>query len=235
MEYLNKETYRAIDGEAFRSTKPFPYLNPKGALTDEAFEALRVALPDISLFTKTVGVPRAYGQKPHDRYELKYTKELSLDPVWQEFIDVIFGEAYQKEMARILGTKHFTTRVQWQYAYAGCSVSPHCDSPNKLGSQIFYFNTSEDWDTSWGGETLVLDGGGRSCSSAPELHELAEVARSVIVDNRSFIFMRNHQSWHAVRELTPPEGKMRRIFTVVFDRKPTLWSKIRNKIRALLR
>jgi hypothetical protein len=40
-------------------------------------------------------------------------------------------------------------------------VSPHCDSPKKLGSHIFYLNTKEDWDPSWGGETLILDDGGR--------------------------------------------------------------------------
>jgi hypothetical protein len=47
--------------------------------------------------------------------------------------------------------------MHWHYTPAGKSVSPHCDSFNKIGSQIFYFSTPEDWDRSWGGETVILD------------------------------------------------------------------------------
>ena len=53
------------------------------------------------------------------------------------------------------------------------TCSPHCDAVWKLGSHIFYFN--EDWNPGWGGETLVLDDGGRfSRRSAPDFDDFVQ-------------------------------------------------------------
>lgn len=234
MSFINYSTLEKIPEKEFQNTKPFPWINPEGALTQDAFSTLESTLPDISLFEKNVGLKRAHGQKPHDRYELKYEKGVAVDPAWEEFIKEIFSPRYQNEIARIFGTKNFSTRCQWQYAYAGCSVSPHCDSPNKLGSQIFYMNTPGNWKEEWGGRTLVLDDHGKfSCDSAPEIEEFEIAASSTIIPNRSFIFGRNNHSWHAVEELTCPPGMYRRLFTVVFDRKPTVVQRIVGKLRTV--
>lgn len=234
MSFINYSVLGNISEKEFQNTKPFPWINPEGALTKEAFSKLEAALPDVALFEKSVGLKRAHGQKPHDRYELKYTKGVAVDPVWEEFIEEIFSPQYQNEIARIFGIKNFTTRCQWQYAYEGCSVSPHCDSPNKLGSQIFYMNTPKNWKEEWGGRTLVLDDGGKfSCDSAPDLSEFEIAGASIIIPNRSFIFGRNNHSWHAVEELVCPEGAYRKLFTVVFNRKPSFFQRFKNKLRAL--
>ncbi len=236
MNYIDYGVLSAISGKIFRATKPFPWLNPQDALLPDAFSELQNSLPDIGLFKKTVGIERSYGQKPHDRYELKYDPALPLSPAWRSFIDEIFGEEYQRSIARIFGTNNFTTRCQWQYAYAGCSVSPHCDSPTKLGSQIFYMNTPDDWKDEWGGRTLVLDDEGtKDHRSAPDLSEFRVAAASEIIPNRSFIFMRTNHSWHAVEELTCPPGMYRKLFTVVFDRKPSLVAAAKRRLASFVR
>lgn len=235
MKYLDTAVYDSIHERAFLETKPFPFLNPQGAIKSDMFVKLHATMPDISLFKKTVGMERSYGQKPHDRYELKYSPDLPLSSEWKEFIGEIYGSEYQKHIARIFGIKNFVTRIQWQYAYSGCSVSPHCDSRNKLGSQIFYFNTPEDWQDEWGGKTLILDDhGSKDWRSAPALSEFDIVYASDIVPNRSLLFKRSDHSWHAVEELQCPPGALRKLFTVVFDKKPTLQEKILTKLRSVI-
>lgn len=236
MKYLDAAVYSAIQEREFLNTKPFPFLNPQGAIKPEMFLKLHASMPDIGLFTKTVGMERKYGQKPHDRYELKYSYDLTLSPAWKEFISELYSAEYQNHIARIFGIKHFVTRVQWQYAYSGCSVSPHCDSRNKIGSQIFYFNTPDDWKDEWGGKTLVLDDHGtKDWRSAPELSEFDIVYASEIVPNRSLLFKRSDHSWHAVEELRCPPGALRKLFTVIFDKHPSLYQKIGSRISGILR
>ena len=232
MRYLDIQKLKEVSGNDFRHTYPYPFTNPQGILTDEAFTLLKKTLPDISLFKKMVGVERGYGQKSHDRYELRYSSELPLSAEWKSFIKELESEEYCAIMAGIFGTNFFTARFQWQYAFTGCSVSPHCDSPQKLGSHIFYFNTPEDWKEDWGGQTLVLDDRGKlDWRTAPELSTLPVHATAETFGNRSFIFKRTDHSWHAVKELTCPEGSYRRLFTVVFNYKPTLLQRALKKVQ----
>jgi len=89
----------------------------------------------------------------------------------------------------MFGRDSLSLTLHWHYAPRGCSVSPHCDAVRKLGSHLCYFNTEEDWDPSWGGQTLLLD------------------------------FMREDSSWHGVRTLQCPEGGYRKVFVVVIEDK----------------
>jgi|SRR3989344_259069 len=227
MSMLNLGILAAISPGSFQSTAPYPFANPQGLIADTAYRALLATMPDIALFEKSFQVQRAYGQKPHDRFELKYRTDLPVSPEWHAFVAELEGPQYCAAIARLLGTRRFSMRFQWQYSFHGCSVSPHCDSENKLGSHIFYFNTPTDWKEEWGGETLVLDDGSAlDCRSAPELSAFRIVQASETIGNRSFLFMRTAHSWHAVNELTSPEGVMRKIFTIVFERKLSFFQKI---------
>jgi hypothetical protein len=97
-------------------------------------------------------------------------------------------------------------------------VSPHCDARHKIGSHIFYFNTEEDWDPSWGGETLILDDGGRfDRRSAPRFDEFDRVITAPALGNCSLLFARRANSWHGVREIRCPEGAYRKVFIVVLN------------------
>ena len=107
-------------------------------------------------------------------------------------------------------------------ATRGNSVSPHCDGLWKIGPQLFYMNDSGDWDPAWGGSTLVLDDEGKmDYRSAPAFEAFAREIPAKSRGNYSFLFARGDHGWHGVRPLTCPEGKFRRMFAAVVDRRPT--------------
>src|SRR5690606_82298 len=139
---------------------------------------------------------------------------------------------YRAWLGHALGTEAFELRFHWHYTPSGSSVSPHCDAARKLGSHIFYFNTEADWDAAWGGETLILDDGGRfSPRSAPAVDDFESAPSSDAVGNRSLLFARNGNSWHGVREIRCPPGALRKVFIVVIER-ATLAARLRRLLAA---
>ena len=219
MSYLDYARLDALDGEAFRNQKPYPWVNPEGALTAAAYRTLRDNLPDVSLFDGYFGVNRAHGQQSHDRYVLEYRDGLDLPAPWQAFVDELRGARYRDFLRRLFGVRSLYLNFHWHYTPNGCSVSPHCDAKHKLGSQIFYLNTEDDWDPAWGGETLILDDRGRfGRRSAPAFEDFDQVLPSQALGNRSLIFMQTGNSWHGVRPIQCPEGKLRKVFIVVVNR-----------------
>lgn len=230
MKYLDPAALDAVDGEAFRARDPYPWANPAGLLTEEGYAELHRNLPDLSLFEPHFGQRRKYGQRPHDRYVLEWEPGLAIPAPWAEFVEELRGPVYRAFLERVLGRRDFWLRFHWHYAPRGASVSPHCDSKHKLGSHLFYFNRSDEWDPTWGGETLILDDGGRFHSdSNPDFGDFDSARGGVCIDNHSLIFLRRGDSWHGVREITCPEGRMRRVFIVVFE-KPRL----RDRLKRLL-
>lgn len=202
----------------FRDAEPYPWLNPEGVLTDQAFETLRKNLPPLEMMKPSFGRKRAHGQRPHDRYALIYRPDLDIHPAWHQLVDELNGPRYQSWMARLFNTRRFRLSYHWHYAPRGCSVSPHCDAKRKLGSHIFYLNAPEDWDASWGGETLVLDDGGRfSRDSAPDFEDFERTWAADAIGNRSLLFQRQGNSWHGVKPVMCPEGRMRKVFIVVIN------------------
>jgi hypothetical protein len=219
MTYLDAKRLQSIDRASFRSQTPYPWLNPVGLLTDAGYDRLRETLPDVSLFTSHFGETRLSGQQNHDRFSLPYRDDLPVAATWKAFVAELRGTAYQTFVRRLIGARSFELSFVWHYTPQGCSVSPHCDSRRKLGSHIFYFNTEEDWDPAWGGETLILDDGGRfEHRSAPQFEEFERIAATEALGNRSLLFARKEHSWHGVRALTCPEGLLRKIFIVVINR-----------------
>jgi len=215
---LDFERLDAIATATFRKADPYPWLNPEGLLTDQGFDLLRRNLPVTDQMKASFGRKRAHGQKPHDRYALEYHPDLDLHPVWHQFIAELNGPAYQEWLARLFATRRFTLSYHWHYAPRGASVSPHCDAKRKLGSHIFYFNTEDEWERDWGGQTVILDDGGRfSRSSAPDF---ADFERSWVADamgNRSLLFQRQGNSWHGVQALDCPDDRLRKVFIVVVN------------------
>lgn len=227
MQYLDRAALDALDAEGFRRRRPYPWCNPAGLLTAQAFERLRDELPPLSMFDKVFGKARRYGQRSHDRYALEYRPGLALPASWQGFIDELQGPDYRRFLARMLGSDAFALHFHWHYTPTGCSVSPHCDARHKLGSHIFYFNTADDWDPAWGGETVILDDRGRfSRRSAPAFADFERAEASESLGNRSLLFVRNGNSWHGVREIRCPPDALRKVFIVVIDR-PRLARRLR--------
>jgi hypothetical protein len=218
MTYLDIDCMNAIEGDAFQHTKPFPFVNPKGLLTEDGYTRLLASLPDLNVCEASFGRRRWFGQRSHDRFNLEYRRSLDLSKPWGDFIDELTGDEYRRFLERMFGRRSFRLRFHWHYAPSGGSVSPHCDSNQKLGSHVFYLNSSHDWKPEWGGATLVLDDGGRMRrQSNPAFEDFDRTIPAEFLDNRSFLFRRTDHSWHGVREVHCPEGAMRRVFIVVID------------------
>lgn len=234
MHYLDFAALERLDARAFQQQHPYPWANPAGLLTEEGYAALRSSLPAAERFAQVFGKPRRHGQRPHDRLALEYAPDLALSPHWQGFLGELQGPRYRQFMTRMLGTRAFGLRFHWHYTPARCSVSPHCDAREKLGSHIFYFNGEDDWQADWGGQTLILDDGGRFDSrSAPAFEDFDSTIESLAMGNRSLLFCRRGNSWHGVREISCPSGYYRKVFIVVIDRRRPL-AQLSRRLKGLL-
>ncbi len=233
MRYLDLDALERMDALAFQRQQPYPWANPPGLLTEAGHAALCASLPAAEHFTPVFGKARRHGQQSHDRLALEYSPTLELSPHWRAFLEELQGPHYRRFMIRMLGTRAFRLRFHWHYTPAQCSVSPHCDAREKLGSHIFYLNTEEDWQAEWGGQTLVLDDGGRFDSrSAPAFEDFEEAIEARAMGNYSLLFRRRGNSWHGVREISCPAGYYRKVFIVVIDERRPL-RQLSRGIRAL--
>ncbi len=224
---LDRQTLDSIATASFREADPYPWLNPEGVLTEAAFDLLRQNLPALDLMKPSFGRKRAHGQQPHDRYSLEYHPDLAVHPAWHQLVAELNGPVYQAWLARLFATRRFRLSYHWHYAPRGASVSPHCDAKRKLGSHIFYFNTPDEWDANWGGETVVLDDGGRfSRASAPGFDDFERSWSANAMGNRSLLFQRQGNSWHGVKPLNCPEDRLRKVFIIVVNA-DTLGGRIR--------
>ncbi len=231
MHYLDFDRLDEISTDAFRGRSPYPWAVTRDLLTPAGFDALVDSLPPIELFERRFGESRKAGQAPHDRYSLEYTDEVEVARPWQEFIAELRGDRYRAAMRRLLGGRRIEFRFHWHYTPTSCAVSPHCDAKRELGSHLFYLNTSKNWNPEWGGQTLVLDDGGRfEPRSAPEFEAFDRVVPVESMDNRSFLFARRDNGWHGVREIRCPEGALRKVFIVVVN-PSTLYYKVRDRIK----
>lgn len=229
--FLDGSKLEAIRGDEFRATRPFPWANPAGLLTDDGYAELIEHLPPVEQFKPVFGRVRKHGQQSHDRYALEWHDDLPVSPVWKSFVDELRGPVYTDFLTRMIGHSDFALKFHFHYTPNGCSVSPHCDAVWKLGSHIFYLNTGEDWKPEWGGETQVLEDHGRlKAGSAPSFDDFDEALSSESIGNRSLLFIRQGNSWHGVRPIQCPEGHLRKVFIVVINNaKP--WYRLRSRLK----
>jgi hypothetical protein len=218
--FLNFDVIDKITNKDFTENKIYPYVNIRNILHDTFYEDLRKTLPDINNFKKAEGVARNYGQNPHNRYGYGgwTDKNLKISTSWKKFIKELKSNRYKKFLSRLFGTENFAIRFMWHYATKNQSVSPHFDSPRKLGSHIFYFN-DENWNPSWGGQTtLYFDEKNKiSKKSNPSPKDFDSFFSSEISKNCSLIFKNTDKSWHGVSPLECPEGIYRKVFILVIE------------------
>ena len=233
MSFLNYELMHQFDTKTFRQQQPFPHTLFKDLLRPKAFDLLYREFPSLDLFERHVNVARnATGQRPHNRYYLALQQSIyhdkqagsrgvatlaQLPASWQAFVtELKTSTAYHDFLARMLGIEDFDARYAWHVGENSSEVSPHCDSLEKLATHIFYFNTSADWDLSWGGSIIVLDGK-QVPQDNPEISDFRHAEAFDIRDNRSFLFQNTARAWHAVEALTSPAGHYRRLFNVIIQ------------------
>ncbi|MFP6781114.1 MAG: 2OG-Fe(II) oxygenase [Gammaproteobacteria bacterium] len=219
MRYIDFNQLEKIDAESYRVRKPFPWINPTGLLTEQGYLTLLGAMPDVSQFNSSFGLERKNDQTPHDRFILEYDEHLAIADVWHEFIAELRSARYKNNLCRLLDEPSVALNFHWHYTPDGCFVSPHADSPRKAGSHIFYFNTDEDWKSSWGGHTILLDDGGQMPSrSSPTFDDFSGEVATQTLGNRSLLFTRTDHAWHGVRPISCPENRFRKVFIVVINR-----------------
>jgi len=215
---LNTAVIDAIDPVEFAARKPFPWVNPQHFIREEHYPQLLTTTPDIERFRAFFGKQRKHGQSSHDRYVLDYEDGMELSAPWAQLIGELRSDTYRKFICKILGVSHVRFRFHWHFTPNGGEVSPHCDSKGKIGSQIFYLNTADDWQLDWGGETVILDDDARiNSDSAPGFDDFVAEYPADTRDNRSLIFGRRGNSWHGVRRINCPEHYFRKVFIVVFE------------------
>lgn len=219
MQFLDFDKLEAISPADYRAQTPYPWINPRGLLVDNAFETLRQNLPPLDLFESSFGVQRKNEQQAHDRYVLEYNTQLPVAAVWHALIRELCGERYKAVLCRLLDQPSVALNFHWHYTPNGCEVSPHADSIRKAGSHIFYFNTDDDWEDSWGGHTVILDDDGAlPYRSSPRFVDFKAETACETIGNRSLLFSRTDHAWHGVRAVNCPEGKFRKVFIVVVNR-----------------
>lgn len=236
-DFFNLSVLKSLPVQKFNETKPFPNHLFKEILLPEAFNELYNNFPSLDLFEKHVNRPRGKsGQRPHNRYYLAFEKSIyhkndqsglgvtkieQLPNVWQEFVrEVQTSEPYLEFLNRYLNLNEYTIRYAWHVGETGSEVSPHCDSLDKIGTHIFYFNTSADWETEWGGSILAL-GGKKTDKTNPDISDFETVEGFDIRDNSSFLFKNTSDGWHATEVLTCPPNHYRRLFNVIVQKKKT--------------
>jgi len=225
MTILDFDKLATLDPAEVRARKPYPWLHAEKLISDEGYESLLANMPDQSTFKRIYGKRRPGGQEPHNRYALQYKPWNEYPEPWTQLIEDLNGPVYRKFVADIVGHDKFLLHCHWHYTPVGCSVSPHTDAPWKYGSHIFYLNTEDDWQEDWGGDTVVLDDGGRfRHRSAPKFEDFDNEIVSPSIGNRSLFFARNEHSWHGVRELRCPEDKLRKVFIVEIRRPDPIMS-----------
>jgi hypothetical protein len=229
-EFFDEAVLQSLTLDEFRSTAPFPWHHFTGALTPDAFRNLLEDYPPRDLFQWREGLSGQYYSRPHDRWFLEYrpdepsragrAQKGDLPAVWQRFIDELERDdsSYRRHMLHWLGIdRDLELRLTWHLGVNGSEVSPHIDTDKKLGTHIFYFNTTDDWDPSWGGNLLVLDAGDRG-GQGRDFDEFRLEAEIDLLGNRSFLFKNDHSAWHGVRPLQCPDGSYRRLFNVVYEK-----------------
>lgn len=231
--FINNKLLQSFNIDEFKHNKPFPWFNFQTLLTPEAFRELCISFPPLEIFEKHAGIERGYGQRPHNRYYLAYedsiyndihrennqgiAKKENLPIPWQRFIEELeTNQIYNNFIKSAFEVSNYNVRYAWHLGFNGSEVSPHQDSKKKIGTHILYFNTSEDWETTWGGSTLVL-GGKSSNSQNPEFEDFTIIKSTQVINNYSFLFKNTDDSWHGVRALTCPPGKFRKLFNVIYE------------------
>lgn len=230
MPHINYDLLSTHDPAEFRGIKPFPWLNPHGFLTSEGFDKLCESYPSLDFFGKHEGLERKGITRPHDRYYLQYDSSIygentngkgivrpqELPDNWREFIEELeSSDAYRRYICAMFGVRSYDVYYAWHVGVTGSEVCPHRDAPRKVGTHILYFNRSEDWDRKWGGPTLVLDGLAAEARS-PDFDDFPIATPTRFLNNYSFLFKNNRNSWHGVKTLSCPNGKGRRLFNIVF-------------------
>ncbi len=130
-----------------------------------------------------------------------------LAPVWTRLGAELCAPGYVRALGAVCGRDLGGLVMEatfWRYD-AGCWLAPHPDKPEKVVSQVFYFNPH--WDPAWGGVLRIL----RSPAMTDVESDIPPVAGTAVVIERCA------RSWHAVTAVTSADAPPRQSLQVVFS------------------
>ncbi len=131
-----------------------------------------------------------------------------------------------------VGDRRYIPTISWHYAWEGCSSL----APLRCGTQTRHahlpLQLPQEWDQAWGSQTLIF-GSDKPIPthSAPNFDELTVAGAHGPIGNGSLLFQCTPHSWHGMKPLTCPPGKLRKIFSVTLNivTSQVLWRRIRGK------
>ena len=233
MNYLNYRSLENISAQAFRQQQPYPYAEIEGALTDEGFERLRQALPDVALFDRHVGLQRGYGQAGHDRYMLHYVPGLEVPEPWQEFIAELHGEAYQRFLRAMLGRRKFILSMGLALRLAGDAPSRRTAMPRARSQAIFSISIRKTTGSRSGAAKRSCWPASGACPPTPRLRltSCAWRPRRRPSATAACSFSARRTPGMAVRPLRCPPEAMRKLFhlTINVPSWQVWWRQLRGK------
>lgn len=123
--------------------------------------------------------------------------------------------------ARGRGTKReLRSRFEFSMLPAdGGHILPHTDSAGKLFTLVLSMNDETEWDSRWGGGTTILKPKDPKQSfnwiNRQLPFDACETVHTYPFDpNQCVLFVKTHNSLHAVSPMTGPAGVMRRTLTI---------------------
>jgi len=105
----------------------------------------------------------------------------------------------------------------------GGEVIPHTDAARKFITLIVTMVEEGDWTPDWGGGTDILrpkdPAKNFNYTNEPLPYDACEVLKTVhFRPNQAMLFVKTFNSLHGVREMTGPEGVLRRTLTINIER-----------------
>ena len=183
---------------------------PRAFSADEVVAELCASFPTAGFIrSQRVSADKSYELSCRPLVTARGRTTLDLASCWQSLVEELCDPGYRDTVGRAFGLDLGDATMEitcWRYD-PGCFLGPHLDKPEKIVTQIFYFN--ETWREDWGGDLLIL--GGPSPSS--------ELARIAPLAGASVLLKRCDTSWHAVRRVQSTDATAtRRSLQVVFSR-----------------
>jgi len=183
-------------------TAPFQFFHGQGLLAPADVDRLATTSPTSSAVRIAVDDPEHEKQYRMNLFRLvegdePTLAEVSLPACWEELKADLMGEEFTTWMERQTGiTLRGLLRSVGVYAHRnGDFLAVHKDKPTKAITCILYLN--KEWPPVAGGRFQMFASGAQNGTPVEELAP---------VGGQLFAFPPTDRSWHAVSEITHPDG-----------------------------
>ncbi|PNG94193.1 2OG-Fe(II) oxygenase [Streptomyces malaysiensis] len=130
----------------------------------------------------------------------------ALSPLWRRLVDELASSDYRAAVAEATGCRLEGCFIEARAVRYGPGywISPHTDRPDKVVTQLWYFNSQ--WPANWQGTLRILG------SPAPD-DVRAEITPH---QGSSVLLVRSGQSWHCVTPVSADASQDRRTLLLHF-------------------